>query len=318
MSDIFISYANQDRPRAEQLARALEQHGWSTFWDRKIPAGRTWREIIGREIEDARSIIVLWSAASIESDWVQAEAEEGRERKNLAPVLIETGVRPPMGFRQIQTADLSQWDGTETPTFLQLVSDIESLIGQPKPDETASRVPAEEVLKEKTQPRQAKKETLPRTSAISRFWVASLGLIAGVGAIIVAVTYSYNTIQRAPVSLEAPPQSTRLQPTSEPEAQPAPDPKAVSKGKVVGYLVATSGLDRLSLTSDDRICGSPSDAELAKTVPDLAKSEIVLLSVAELYTALQAGVCSAVFFSDAGRARSLFPDSTPIQVTSRP
>lgn len=46
MSDIFISYANEDRARAQILAAALEAQGWSTFWDRTIPTGKTWREII--------------------------------------------------------------------------------------------------------------------------------------------------------------------------------------------------------------------------------------------------------------------------------
>jgi hypothetical protein len=33
MSDIFISYAREDRPRVERLAAALEQCGWSVWWD---------------------------------------------------------------------------------------------------------------------------------------------------------------------------------------------------------------------------------------------------------------------------------------------
>ena len=47
MSDIFISYAGEDETRAEMLARTLEDRGWSTFWDRTIPIGKTWRETIG-------------------------------------------------------------------------------------------------------------------------------------------------------------------------------------------------------------------------------------------------------------------------------
>jgi hypothetical protein len=40
MSDIFMSYASEDRPRGEEFARALEGQGWSVFWDRAIPIGR--------------------------------------------------------------------------------------------------------------------------------------------------------------------------------------------------------------------------------------------------------------------------------------
>ena len=131
MSDIFISYANEDRPWAEMLAQALRRKGWSTFWDRTIPFGMTWRQVIGRELADARCVMVLWSHTSIESIWVQEEADDGQRRAVLIPVLIE-GVLPPIGFRSIQAADLSDWDGaTETSVFQRLVSDIARLIGPP-------------------------------------------------------------------------------------------------------------------------------------------------------------------------------------------
>jgi hypothetical protein len=34
MNDIFISYASEDKGRAQTLARALERKGWSVWWDR--------------------------------------------------------------------------------------------------------------------------------------------------------------------------------------------------------------------------------------------------------------------------------------------
>jgi hypothetical protein len=131
MSDIFISYAHQDRPRAQTLAQTLEDSGWSTFWDRTIPTGKTWRETIGRELADAHCVIVLWSKASIESEWVQEEGDDAKRRRILVPVLIEN-VQPPIGFRAIQTADLADWDGKEpTQAFRRLVTDITALIGLP-------------------------------------------------------------------------------------------------------------------------------------------------------------------------------------------
>ncbi|MGA9600392.1 MAG: toll/interleukin-1 receptor domain-containing protein [Methylocystis sp.] len=70
MCDIFISYASEDRSRAENFARALEAYGWSVFWDRTIRVGSTWRDTIGKQLKSARCVIVLWSKDSIESDWV--------------------------------------------------------------------------------------------------------------------------------------------------------------------------------------------------------------------------------------------------------
>ncbi len=46
MSDIFISYASEDRNRIEPLAKALAAQGWSVWWDREVPFGRDFDEII--------------------------------------------------------------------------------------------------------------------------------------------------------------------------------------------------------------------------------------------------------------------------------
>ncbi len=130
-SDIFISYAREDQQRAEMLAQILEGHGWSIFWDRTIPIGKTWRETIGRELNGARCVIVLWSKTSIESDWVQEEADHAKRRGVLVPVLIED-VQLPIGFGSIQAAHLENWDGTQpTQPFRRLIADITALIGQP-------------------------------------------------------------------------------------------------------------------------------------------------------------------------------------------
>jgi formylglycine-generating enzyme required for sulfatase activity len=131
MSDIFISYAKEDRPRAGAIAKALEDHGWSVWWDRDIRAGKNIALVIEEEIGKARCVVVLWSATSIRRDWVNDEAREGNERGILVPVLIEN-VRPPLGFRSMHAADLTAWKGdAAAPAFLRLRSDIEALIGPP-------------------------------------------------------------------------------------------------------------------------------------------------------------------------------------------
>ena len=88
MVDIFISYSRQDLSRVRLLADALSAHGWSVWWDRQIPAGRTFDQFIADALASARAVVVVWSKDSIASSWVREEAEEGR-RRELASTEVE-------------------------------------------------------------------------------------------------------------------------------------------------------------------------------------------------------------------------------------
>lgn len=132
MADIFLSYNEKDRATVRRLATLLVQVGWSVWWDRRIPAGLTWRRVLAQELQSMRCMVVLWSATSVHSEWVCEEAAEGRALDKLVPVVIEA-VRPPAGFREIQAADLVGWDGSRDFVGLQrLLEDIERLIGPPQ------------------------------------------------------------------------------------------------------------------------------------------------------------------------------------------
>ena len=89
MSDIFVSYASADRDRARAVAQALTEQGWSVWWDRTIPPGKQFDEVIEEALDSARCVVVLWSKASVASQWVKTEAAEAMRRKILVPVLIE-------------------------------------------------------------------------------------------------------------------------------------------------------------------------------------------------------------------------------------
>jgi hypothetical protein len=131
MADIFISFTHKDEERVEHLVHAFEELGWSVFWDRHIPAGKTWRSYIGKALDEARCVVVAWSHHSIDSQWVTEEADQGQKRGILVPVLLDA-VEPPIGFRSIQAGNLVEWvPGRPSSRFEQLIRDIEAVLGSP-------------------------------------------------------------------------------------------------------------------------------------------------------------------------------------------
>src|SRR5262245_19718421 len=105
MADIFLSYASDDRETARQLAEELARHGWSVWWDRKIPLGQAFDTVIEKALNDAKCVIVLWSSHSVKSLWVRNEASAAEARGILLPVFVEE-VPAPLAFRLLNGADL--------------------------------------------------------------------------------------------------------------------------------------------------------------------------------------------------------------------
>ena len=134
MPDIFLSYANEDREAARVLIDLLEAAGWTVWSDRMISPGSDFRSARDEALSDARCVSVLWSAHSVKSPWIAEEAEAGRRRGvSLVPVQLDR-VEPPLAFRLVQSADLTDWDrSTATPSVQQLIADLESILANPSP-----------------------------------------------------------------------------------------------------------------------------------------------------------------------------------------
>ena len=145
MADIFLSYADHDRKAIRPLVRAFEQEGWSVFWDREIPLGKTWRQVLDDELSAARCVVVVWTQASVGRRWVIEEAEEGQSRGILIPVFMDR-VDPPRGFREVQGAQLSDWNGkSDHKEFQRLCGACREVIGEPglPPSETSKPTKAQ-------------------------------------------------------------------------------------------------------------------------------------------------------------------------------
>jgi len=131
MADIFISFASEDRSRAELLAKALKAQGWSVWWDRDIIPGRQFDQAIQEALTAAKCVVVLWSKKSITSDWVKEEADIGKKRQILVPAKIDS-VELPFGFGRIQAADLTDWEAdTDHTGFSRFKWAIANIVGPP-------------------------------------------------------------------------------------------------------------------------------------------------------------------------------------------
>jgi hypothetical protein len=133
--DIFISYSRGDRAKVAVLAQHLQANGIRVWWDPEIPPGEKFDRVIARAISSCKIVVVVWSPNSIDSDWVLNEADEGRRRKILLPVLLDT-VEIPLGFRRVQACDLRHWTGEpEHAELRRLMFRIARMLGDAPPDQ---------------------------------------------------------------------------------------------------------------------------------------------------------------------------------------
>lgn len=181
-ADIFVSYAQGDRDWVKELATALEAEGFSVWWDPNLLPGTKFRDTINKELTKARTVIVVWSRLSVDSDWVRDEAEDARQLNKLVPTLKDP-ITPPHGFRQLQTANLSQWRGRrEHPEFRGLVEGIRALIAGASsgPDAPSAGGPAQDL------PSPASKHLVsPAPQTFRRNWNGKI-LVGGIAALVVA------------------------------------------------------------------------------------------------------------------------------------
>ena len=179
MADIFVSYASADREIARTLGEALIARGHDTWWDRTIPPGRVFDEVIQEALTAAKCVIVLWSQASIASNWVKTEAAEATGRNILVPVMIENAL-PPIEFKRIQSANLAAWTGDQNdPEFRNLLASVDRLLA------SGAKSPSAPAPKGAVNPGWGKQPSRPASSALYKWSVVAavvLGLM-GVGAL---------------------------------------------------------------------------------------------------------------------------------------
>ena len=111
--DIFISYGQKDRVAAERLHAALEARKLKVWRDKRLteaPAADFIAQI-NRAHERSARVLVLWSRASVLSQWVAAEAEKARIAQKIVALSLEpaAALLPfiPAPFNILPTVDIS-------------------------------------------------------------------------------------------------------------------------------------------------------------------------------------------------------------------
>jgi len=122
MADVFVSYAKTDRPLASKLVAMLEAEGWKVWWDTGLAIGDDFRNEIMTELGRARAVIVIWTDASIKSDWVRSEAGRAQADRKLIPVKLEhlTYKDLPPPFDVLHTENVSENDKIRAAVVAQL------------------------------------------------------------------------------------------------------------------------------------------------------------------------------------------------------
>jgi TolB-like protein len=92
-------------------------------------AGPSYHDAIEEALDSARCIVVLWSAVSVQSQWVKTEANEGLEREILVPMLIDD-VKLQLAFRMSHTVRMLAWPEDKSE-LNNVVDGVRNLIGSP-------------------------------------------------------------------------------------------------------------------------------------------------------------------------------------------
>jgi TolB-like protein len=129
-STVFLSYARADQADVARLADELEATGLQVWWDRLIEGGAAFARSIESALERCDAVIVVWSKASVASDWVLDEAGQGRDLRKLVAVSLD-GTLPPLGFRQYHAVSLAGWrSGTDAAAISAIVRGV-ATVGRP-------------------------------------------------------------------------------------------------------------------------------------------------------------------------------------------
>jgi len=115
--DVFVSYKQEEREAVQIIASTLADLKLVIWFDTKLRAGGSFDEEIAAALRAANAVLVCWTPAAIQSEWVRAEATDGLNKNRLAACFLHpTELIPP--FTLTHAENLSAWAGqTDDPAL---------------------------------------------------------------------------------------------------------------------------------------------------------------------------------------------------------
>ena len=105
MVDVFISYKQEEREAVQIIASSLNDLKLSVWFDTKLRAGGSFDEEIAAALTDAKCVLVCWTPAAMQSEWVRGEATQGKEGNRLAACMLQpTTLIPPFNLVNASTS----------------------------------------------------------------------------------------------------------------------------------------------------------------------------------------------------------------------
>jgi hypothetical protein len=130
MTDVYISYAREDRESVRTLSEMLRFEGWDVWMDPSDPSIDN-SAAIDMKLGSAGAILVVWSGYSRSSENVRSEAATGLYKNKLIQVRIDMAA-PPRPFDQVEVVDISLWSGErDDPNWRRILGAVRLYAGAP-------------------------------------------------------------------------------------------------------------------------------------------------------------------------------------------
>jgi hypothetical protein len=129
-----VSHSHKDDFFVDELCERLSEQGHETWVDHvDIPGGKHWDEVVEEKLNECDTMIVILSAAGVESHEVKTEWSEFKDQgKPIIPIILEE-CRVPLRLRLLQNIDFSTTaTGNYESKFKRLMKSLPPPTSQPQ------------------------------------------------------------------------------------------------------------------------------------------------------------------------------------------